>query len=322
MSMTFRLCSALLAILLPSLRAEEPSVRGQREFVLKYQVTLGEVSSPVQVWLPEPVSDEWQRVTLLSSNSPVPPKSGRESRYGNSMTWYDIREATGNIYLSRSWRIVRKEVKTQSSNKSHIAGEDLKAFLQPGKLVPITGRPLELLEGVALPEEPYGVARLLYDRVDEHVNYDKSQPGYGNGDTLWVCDSRTGNCTDFHSLFLSLARSQKIPARFEIGFPLPVASSGVIPGYHCWAAFHDQSRGWVPVDISEADKHPEMKEYYFGSLTANRVRFSTGRDINLVPQQASEPLNYFVYPHVEEDGKVVPKSRIQLRVSFRNTFAD
>ena len=121
---------------------------------------------------------------------------------------------------------------------------------------------------------------------------------------LWVCDSRFGNCTDFHSLFISLARSRGLPARFEIGLPLPSKrGEGNIGGYHCWALFHHDQKGWVPVDISEADKHPEMKEYYFGNLTENRVTFTTGRDINLVPKQDGGPLNFFVYPYVEVNGK-------------------
>jgi hypothetical protein len=53
--------------------------------------------------------------------------------------------------------------------------------------------------------------------------------------------------------------------------------------------------GWDPIDISEAEKHPELRDYYFGNLTADRVGFSVGRDLNLVPQQESEPLiNLFI----------------------------
>ena len=36
------------------------------------------------------------------------------------------------------------------------------------------------------------------------------------GDVLWVCDSRFGNCTDFHSLFISWARAKGLPQRAVI----------------------------------------------------------------------------------------------------------
>jgi transglutaminase-like putative cysteine protease len=100
-----------------------------------------------------------------------------------------------------------------------------------------------------------------------------------------------------------MARSQKIPTRFEIGFPLPAAKNqGEIPGYHCWSDFYVDNT-WVPVDISEAWKAPDKKDYFFGHHDVNRVQFSVGRDITLSPKQAGEALNYFVYPYVESDGK-------------------
>ena len=61
-------------------------------------------------------------------------------------------------------------------------------------------------------------ARAIYDWVVDNVEYKKVGTGWGNGDTFWACNERYGNCTDFHSLFISLARTEGIPARFEMGF--------------------------------------------------------------------------------------------------------
>jgi len=92
----------------------------------------------------------------------------------------------------------------------------------------------------------------------------------------------------------------------------------LLGGYHCWAYFFVEGKGWVPVDISEADKHPEMKGYYFGNLTESRIMFTTGRDIDLVPKQAGAPLNYFVYPYVEVKGKLWPVEKIEKRFAFED----
>ena len=82
------------------------------------------------------------------------------------------------------------------------------------------------------------------------MKYSKEGKGWGRGDSDWACDSKFGNCTDFHSLFISLARSQKIPAKFEIGFPLPdKRGAGDIPGYHCWAKFR-RSSAWGEACLS------------------------------------------------------------------------
>jgi len=60
------------------------------------------------------------------------------------------------------------------------------------------------------------------------------------------------------------------------------------------------------VDISEAVKHPEKSRYYFGALDPDRVTLTGGRDLELTPRPAAGPLNFFVLPHVEVDGRVWP----------------
>jgi transglutaminase-like putative cysteine protease len=139
------------------------------------------------------------------------------------------------------------------------------------------------------------------------MKYDKSGTGWGHGDTLWACDSKRGNCTDFHSVFISMARSQKIPARFEMGLSLPEGqNSGQIAGYHCWAEFYTRERGWFPVDISEAWKNQEKKDYFFGAHDVNRVQFTVGRDIELRPRQHGERVNYLIFPYAELDHQPYP----------------
>jgi hypothetical protein len=40
------------------------------------------------------------------------------------------------------------------------------------------------------------------------------------------------------------------------------------------------------------------------------VQFTEGRDLKLKPPQDGEPLNYFIYPYVEVDGKQYPNVAI------------
>jgi len=41
-------------------------------------------------------------------------------------------------------------------------------------------------------------ARALYDHTIDRMSYIKYGEGWGKGDAVYACDSRTGNCTDFH----------------------------------------------------------------------------------------------------------------------------
>ena len=193
--------------------------------------------------------------------------------------------------------------------------------LQPDVLVPVTGLPADLAAKVTQGKtQALDKARAIYDYVFTTMRYDKTGTGWGHGDVLYACDAKKGNCTDFHSLFIAMARSQGIPARFEIGFPLPPNQhSAEIAGYHCWSDFYIDGKGWIPVDISEAWKHPEKRDYFFGSHDVNRVQFSMGRDLRLSPPQDGKPINYFVYPYVEVDGREYPN--VALAFSFADADA-
>ncbi len=304
---------------------QEPIDRGDapvsRSFRLDYGATLTGIprGSRVRVWLPVPPSNEHQEVETLGADLPTKAETATEPTYGNKILHFEVAgPASGEIAFRTSYRVDRHEIHGLSDKgRTELTEEQRKLFLAANAKVPLEGKPLDLLAETHIPDDSLAMARILYNRVDDHVAYDKSRPGYGNGDVLWVCDSRFGNCTDFHSLFISLSRAKGLPARFEIGFPLPPErGQGAIGGYHCWALFHSEEKGWVPVDISEADKHPDMKHYYFGNLTENRVTFTTGRDLQLVPPQQGAPLNFFVYPYIEVNGEPWPKEKVKLAFAY------
>lgn len=157
-------------------------------------------------------------------------------------------------------------------------------------------------------------ARARYDFVLASMDYDKTVPGWGKGDTQRACEVGKGNCTDFHSMYMSLSRLDGVPAVFEMGYSTtPEGETDRVGGYHCWAWFH-QNGAWTPVDISEADKHPEKAEYFYGHLDADRITFSRGRDVRL-PGMKGEPLNYLPSgAYVEVDG--TPHDAVARSISY------
>jgi len=308
--------SCVVGLLLPPLAAaREPAKEGKsRTFRLTYAGTITglEPGKVVSVWLPVPQSSEDQDV-VIEKRFPQGVTETREPLYGNKMFYFEARaREDGTIPYEVVSRVTRREVRgaTDMKGGNH---ERVSRFLQPDELVPVGGKPLELIKGKKLPDDPMEKAKTFYEVVNNHMTYGKPEgKPWGRGDAEWACDSKTGNCTDFHSVFISLARSHKIPAKFEIGFSIPEKrGKGEVAGYHCWAKFRPSDKGWVPVDISEANKVPKLKDYYFGNLTEDRVALTTGRDIDLVPKQKGKALNFFVFPYAEVDGKPVDQSKIK-----------
>jgi transglutaminase-like putative cysteine protease len=148
-------------------------------------------------------------------------------------------------------------------------------------------------------------ARALYDHTIDHMRYSKFGDGFGYGDAVYACGAGYGNCTDYHSYFITLARSVGIPARFAIGAAIPSSrNDGGVNGYHCWAEFYAEGKWW-PVDISEADKYTNLATYYFGHNPANRFEFSRGRNIIVDPLPESGSINFLAYPILEVGGERV-----------------
>ena len=316
------LLSLLITLTLSSLAQDS------RHFTFHYDFTVKNLPAgkKVRIWIPAAQSDAYQEVKVVSANGDLPVRKTRESKYDNEIYFAESSSATQpELHFSVEYDVVRHE-RVALNPAPHLisaalTGKELEKDLQPDALVPITGLPADLAVKVTVGKtQPLDKARAIYDYVFTTLRYDKTGTGWGRGDVLYACDAKKGNCTDFHSLFIAMARSQGIPARFEIGFPLPPDKhSAEIAGYHCWSDFYIHGKGWIPVDISEAWKHPEKHDYFFGSHDVNRVQFSVGRDLRLNPAQEGKPLNYFVYPYVEVDGQEY--GNVSLAFSFADVGA-
>lgn len=308
-------------------RVNAPAVEvPSRSFDFRYVV---DVSAPpigshhLKIWLPLPYeSSPYQSISALRINAPMHYEIRREREFNDSYAYFDIDPARvkKSFQIELLFHVKRFEYRAplDPPRFSPRRTDLVDRFLQPDRLIPIDGEIGELsrqqTDGTA---EPLEKARKIYDYVVATMHYDHAGTGWGRGDAIWACNAKHGNCTDFHSLFIGMARAAGIPARFEIGFPLSLdAHSGAVAGYHCWAEFWIDGIGWIPIDASEAWLDPARKNYFFGTIDANRVMFSLGRDIQLHPEPAAGPLNYFVYPYAELDGK--PFSALTRSFSFRD----
>jgi transglutaminase-like putative cysteine protease len=304
-----------------------PRAAEERRFAFEYRAVVQEIPAGarrVDVWLPYPRSDEHQVIRDVEVEAPGRTEVRRDPEFGNSILHVTLeRPAPPKLDVALRFEVQRQEWERRDL-PARTSGEipaAVRKWLEPDRLVPLSDRIRKLATEITAgkPSE-LARARAIYDHVVETMRYDKSGTGWGNGDIYWACDAKRGNCTDFHALFIGLARAAGIPAKFAIGFPLPAErGGGEIAGYHCWAEFYLAGYGWVPVDTSEASKHPEKREYFFGAHDENRVQLSVGRDIVLAPPQRGEPLNYFIYPYVEVDGK--PVAKVERSFRFRDLAA-
>lgn len=324
------LTSLVLSSLVAVQVTKPDTSRPHRSFRFVYTAALPEVpvgAREVRLWIPVPLDTPDQEITKLAGRCSMTSENGEVSNAfmgakpgdlksgaqgGLKWTFADIQGGFGrSLCVETAGSPVQVELafdvtRYESKGGGQATSEELTRMKQPNRMIPLDGKVAAVSASMKLPADPLAAARALYDHTLERMKYDKpeGQP-WGRGDAEWACDAKFGNCTDFHSYFMGLARTKGLPARFEMGFPIPAGDEkeAKVGGYHCWAYVWIEGRGWMPVDISEADKNPAKADYFFGTLDADRVTMTGGRDLTLSPAPAEGPLNFFVYPYAEVDGK-------------------
>lgn len=305
---------AALTLLMSLCNATDVQPR-TRSFSFEYSATVKDIPAGarhVDLWMPVAQDDPYQKITDLRVDSRYRYRVA-DGELGNKMLHIGVENPTSSTFtVTMRFNAVREEhVQARLWDGERLVKDEdpkeLAQYLKPDRLVPIDDQIRKWAREVvdaAHAHTDLEMARAIYNHLVSTMKYDKSGKGWGRGDIYYACENKRGNCTDFHAVFIGYNRALGIPARFAIGFPLPAdRGQGQIAGYHCWAEFYAKGIGWVPIDASEAAKNPAKREYFFGHHDENRIEFSKGRDLILTPRQHGDPLNYFIYPYVEVDGK-------------------
>ncbi len=273
----------LSALLVPALAA---SGENERRFDLQWTIALDGVPAGAKeavVWIALPQELPEQIVERIDVRTTWPWDFVADPDFGNRVARVSVAPCPSHIDIALEANVTRKSI--DGSIVDPLDDRRRALLLREESLVSLSRRVRAIADSIGHSN------RDRYDYVLDVMDYDKSTPGWGRGDTERACDIGKGNCTDFHSLFMSLSRARGVPALFEMGYPTrPEGESGRAGGYHCWAWFWSGDRR-TAVDISEADRHPEKVDFFFGRLDADRITFSRGRDVRL-PGMKGKPLNY------------------------------
>ncbi len=273
-------------------------IEGSDSFEFYYRVELPDIKGDAKMWIPIATTNNYQTVEITSMKVPMEYKLIKDKEFNNSILYLEPRASQSEETIEIAYKVKRIERGPMDE-----AGPVDDRYLEENLLMPVGGRFTEVAKEATRGRDESALmkARALYDYIIDNMRYMK-YGNYGRGDANYACDVRTGNCTEFHSFFISLARSSGIPARFAVGASIPSErNEGGIDGYHCWAEFYAEGKWW-PIDISEANKYTALATYYFGHHPANRIELCQGRDLRVDPGPASGPINFLAYPLLEING--------------------
>ena len=194
-------------------------IKGQDQFEFLYRATLPEITSSARMWLPLATTDPFQTVEVKSIAAPGKQNVLDDREHGNKVLFLELGPNDSGKSVEILYQVQRLEKGSYPEQNP-----DHEKYLKPERLVPSGENFKAIAEQVVEGKKGDLVrARALYDHVIDRMRYIKHGSGWGKGDAVYACDVGTGNCTDFHSYFIALAREVDIPARFAIGASIPSA---------------------------------------------------------------------------------------------------
>lgn len=159
----------------------------------------------------------------------------------------------------------------------------------------------------------------VYEWVIANTERNPDVKGCGLGKALVTLNEAKGGgkCADISAVYVAVARAAGIPTRDVYGLRSTGKSGDITGDFHCWAEFYLPGTGWVPVDPADVRKAmlvqklklddaetARWKEFFWAGDDLFRIALNRdSRGVVLTPGQQGQPLDYFMYPYGEVDGK-------------------
>lgn len=331
LAFTFLLIASVFA---PLAGAKER--RGEVGFTVRVEAPEG--SKDVRLWLPYPVSDDDQVISDVKIGGNFSRSAVYREEASDSFALYaEWTDPAKERFLTLSFNAASRERARKDFPPAETGiPASVKPYLQSTRFIPADGKvretALRITEGRNNVKDR---ARSIYDWVVENTFRDPNVQGCGVGDVEATLAKRGGKCADISSVFVALARGAGIPAREVFGLRLgKEREEDITAGHHCWAEFYLPGYGWVPADPADVRKimlvkglelkdAGEYSDYYFGAVDENRIVLAKGgRGHYLNPRQNDGPINYFMYPYAEVNGKALEWLAAQKELKYKITFKE
>jgi len=301
-----------LLLALPAFAASQSG-----SFTWNFDLSKQPADSQTRLWIPYPVSDNNQQISDIHWQGNFKEAAVYTDRiHGTPMLYVAWDKGVSPRILSFSFHAERiEQIKRDfPATEGAYDPRDFALYLAPTSNGPIDGDVKKLADQITAGKTSIlARARAIYDWTVDNTFRDPQTRGCGEGNVPALLERPGGKCTDISSIYVALARAAGVPAREVLGLRSGRGKDqDVTTWQHCWAEFYLPGYGWVPVDPADVRKAmllrklvlqdeavEDLRDYFWGRVDQYRIKVAEGRDLQLNPAQAGEPVNYLMYPFAQ-----------------------
>jgi len=258
-----------------------------KKFDIEYRAKFTKIgkNNQIRAWIAQPLSFGCQEIESFSIYPK--PKSYYKDHQGNKILYFRF-ENTKDLEIKMNIKVTlwKEKIKIKKENIPQANIKLFNQYIKNEKFLEQTAQIKRLTDKITENDE------LVLDKIKSIFNFISQNfkycyPVKKRGVKNLNLNDLKGDCGEYSSLFVTMCRILKIPAKNNTGFVISPKYKKIVE--HGWASIYLKSYGWIDFDAQYATAEKNGAKKYFGQRNDYRIIFTNGFNIPLKP---SIPKNF------------------------------
>ena len=252
-----------------------------KKFNIEYRAKLTEIgkNNGIRAWVAQPSSFGCQKIEKFSIY-PTPQKNYKDKQ-GNKILYFYFKDKKFiEIKMSIKTTLWKNETEIKKENIPKVNIKLFNQYIKNEKFLEQTPEIKRLTHKITKNDElVLDKIKSIFDFISQNFKY--CYPIKQRGVKNLKLNNLKGDCGEYSSLFVTMCRILRIPAKNNTGFVISPKYKKIVE--HGWSSIYLKSYGWKDFDVQYATTEKNSAKKYFGQRNDYRIIFTNGFNIPLKP---------------------------------------
>ncbi len=236
-------------------------------------------NNEVQVWISQPLTLDCQKINSFSI-FPKPKKQYKDLQ-GNKILYFYFKDLKKiEIKINIKATLWKNQIDFKKNKISLPSDKSFDKYIKSEEFLKQTSEIKKKTQEITKNDKS------ILDKIRSIFNFavynfEYRYPVKRRGAEKLNLSDLKGDCAEYSSLFVTMCRTLKIPARNSTGFIISLKNKKIAE--HSWASVYLKPYGWIDFDTQYASTEKNKIKKYFGQRGDYRIIFANGFNIPLKP---------------------------------------